>query len=49
LKFQNKEDEMAFVKIRFSPKHWKDIIEFDVEMNPIPIDDGKGRDVTVNW
>ena len=28
---------------------WDEIIEFDVELNPIPIDDGKGKDVTVNW
>ena len=40
---------MAFVKIGFFPKHLKDTVKFDVEMNPIPIDDGKGKDVTVNW
>lgn len=40
---------MGFIKIRFSPKFWGEFIEFDVELNPIPIDDGKGRDVTVNW
>ena len=40
---------MGFIKIRFSPKFWDEIIEFDVELNPIPIDDGKGKDVTVNW
>ena len=27
----------------------KEIIEFEVELAPIPILDFKGRDVTVNW
>ena len=40
---------MGFIKIRFSPKFWDELIEVDVELNPIPIDDGRGRDVTVNW
>ena len=25
------------------------MIEFDVELNSIPIDDGVGKDITVNW
>ena len=27
----------------------QDLIEFDVELNPIPIDDGHTKDITVNW
>jgi hypothetical protein len=25
------------------------LIEFEVELNPIPFEDGVGKDVTVNW
>jgi hypothetical protein len=35
--------------VRFAPEFWGEFIEFDVELNPIPIEDGKGKDVTVNW
>jgi len=27
----------------------KELIEFDVELNGIPIEDGKGKDIIVNW
>jgi len=40
--------EKAIVKVRFSPLT-PEIIEFVVELNPIPIDDNVGKDVTVNW
>jgi hypothetical protein len=50
IKFDNKEnDERGIIKVRFAPEFWGEFIEFDVELNPIPIDDGKGKDVTVNW
>ena len=48
IKFENKEnDERGIIKVRFAPEFWGEFIEFDVELNPIPIDDGKGKDVTV--
>lgn len=25
------------------------MIEFDVELNSIPLEDNKGKDITVNW
>ena len=28
---------------------FQDLIEFEVELNPIPFEDGLGKDVTVNW
>jgi len=40
--------EQALVKVRYSPFS-PEIIEFDVELNSIPIDDGKGKDIVVNW
>jgi len=27
----------------------QEIIEFEVELSPIPVDDFQGKDVTVNW
>jgi hypothetical protein len=41
--------EAAVVKVRFSPSRFGQFIEFEVEMSEIPIKDGKGKDVTVNW
>jgi hypothetical protein len=41
-------DEKAKVRVRFS-EHFDDMIEFDVELNPIPITDARGKDVTVNF
>lgn len=26
-----------------------ELIEFEVELNPIPVDDFQGKDVVVNW
>jgi alpha-mannosidase len=43
-----KTQEQALIKIRFTP-FAPEIIEFVVELNSIPIDDEKGKDVTVNW
>jgi len=40
--------ERAKIRIRFS-EHFDDMIEFDVELNPIPIMDGRSKDVTVNF
>ena len=36
------------IKVRHSP-HFQGLIEFDVELAPIPINDFQGKDVTVNW
>jgi hypothetical protein len=41
-------NEQAIIKVLSSPA-LGEIIEFDVEMNTIPIDDAKAKDVTVNW
>ena len=43
-----KANERAVLRVRFS-EFLQEIIEFDVELNPIPIDDGRGKDVTVNF
>jgi len=37
------------VNIRFAPKFWNEIIEFEVLLNPISIDDYRSKDITVNW
>lgn len=45
----NQTQENALIKVRFSPLE-KEIIEFEVELAPIPVlDDFQGKDVTVNW
>ena len=36
------------VKVRHSER-FNEFIEFDVELSEVPIKDGKGKDVTVNW
>lgn len=41
-------DERAVLRVRFS-EFFNDMIEFDVELNPVPIHDGRGKDVTVNF
>ena len=42
--------EQAVIRVRFSPKFFEEMIEFEVEMNSIPFGpDGRGKDVTVNW
>jgi hypothetical protein len=43
-----KTSEQALIKIRFSP-FVPELIEFVVELNSIPVNDEKGKDVTVNW
>ena len=37
--------------MRFSPKFFEEIIEYEVELNSIPFDKktGNGKDITVNW
>lgn len=40
--------EQAKIKVRYS-ELFDDFIEFDVELNPIPIDDHQSKDVTVNF
>ena len=42
-------NERAIVTVRFAPSVVKELIEFDVQLNPIPIQDNQGKDVTVNW
>ena len=36
------------LKVLFS-EHFKGLIEFNVELNTIPISDDQGKDITVNW
>lgn len=38
----------AIVKVRFSPL-FDELIEFDVELGPVPVNDNQGKDVMVNW
>lgn len=37
------------INIRFAPKFWNEIIEFEVLLNPINVDDFQSKDLTVNW
>lgn len=30
-------------------RHISEVLEFDVELSAIPLDDNRGKDVTVNW
>ena len=47
LRYQNETtNQAASVKVRFFPGQ---PVEFEVELSEIPINDGKGKDVTVNW
>lgn len=42
--------EQAAVKIRFSPKFFEELIEFEVDMNEVHLDKKmNGKDVIVNW
>lgn len=38
----------ALIKVRFSHT-FQEMIEFEVELNGVPLDDKQGKDVTVNW
>lgn len=40
--------QFAIIKVRFSP-FFNELIEFDVELSPVPVNDKQGKDVTVNW
>ena len=46
--YDKNNDERAMIKVRFS-EFFKQFIEFDVELNTVPIDDDQGKDITVNW
>jgi len=38
------------VKIRFSPKFFEELIEFEVDLNEIHLDkEQNGKDLLVNW
>jgi len=41
-------EERALIKVLFS-EHMKGLIEFNVELNTIPIKDDQGKDITVNF
>lgn len=42
--------EQAVVNIRFSPKYFEELIEFEVNMNEIHLSETNvGKDVIVNW
>jgi hypothetical protein len=43
-----KTQEQAIIKVRFS-QFIPELIEFLVELNSVPVDDDKGKDVMVNW
>ena len=40
--------EKAILRVRFSPI-WQDLIEFELETAPIPIDDRQSKDLIINW
>jgi hypothetical protein len=40
--------ERAIVNVRYMPL-FSEFIEFEVLLTPIPVEDGQGKDVTVNW
>jgi len=46
--YDKSNDEKAMLKVLFS-EHFKGLIEFNVELNTIPIGDDQGKDITVNW
>jgi len=46
--YDKSNEERAMLKVLFS-EHFKGLIEFDVELNTIPISDDQGKDITVNW
>jgi hypothetical protein len=42
--------EQAMLKVRFSPKHLSEIVQFQVELNGVQIDkENRGKDVVVRW
>ena len=40
--------QYALMKVRNSP-FLSGFVEFEVELNPINVEDSQGKDVTVNW
>lgn len=49
IRFEDHEKEFfGLVKVRFS-KYFSQLIEFQVELGPVPITDYRGKSVTVNW
>lgn len=49
IKYKNESSgEQAVVKVRYSERFNK-VVEFEVELSEVPIKDGWGKDVTVNW
>lgn len=49
IKFTNSTNKQsANVRVRYSPL-FDEFIEFDVTLSEVPIDDGVGKDVIVNW
>jgi hypothetical protein len=35
--------------VKFSPQLFEELVQFDVELNSIPIEDNLSKDVIVNW
>ena len=49
VRFEDKErQQYGLIKVRFS-KYFKELIEFQVELGPVPVTDDQGKSVTVNW
>jgi len=42
-------EERAIITVRFSPLVMLDMIEMEVQLAPVPVKDGLGKDITVNW
>ena len=43
------EYEQAIIRAQFSPKLFKDIVRFEVDLNSIPEGDKINKDITINW
>jgi len=43
------EFEQAIIRAQFSPKLFKELVRFEVDMNSVPLGDKTNKDITVNW
>jgi hypothetical protein len=43
------EFEQAIIRAQFSPKFFKELVKFEVDLNSVPIGDKTNKDITVNW
>jgi len=43
------EFEQAIIRVQFSPKLFKELVRFEVDLNSVPLGDKVNKDITVNW